>query len=213
MGLQQPGRIWTYRGDAEPGRVSRALPDRTRAVPAEAARRSDKPDAREYILRARAALTKTPTRESYAEAIGFYDRALAAEPRSIDAQSRLAAGLADRVLDGFSSSPAEDIKRGEALLAPALVASATSADRACAPQWHRGCRSAGRHSASYRQSCRSIGSSPHLCGLAPVRFCGVALRRRSRLAAQNRSFKSVFKVIRVAFTVPLAWKLGFPSGS
>jgi len=58
-----------------------------------------------------------------------------------------------------------------------------------------------------------FGSSPRLCGLAPVRFGGVALRRRRWRAAQNRSFKSVFTVIRVACTVPCWWKRKFPVGS
>jgi adenylate cyclase len=49
--------------------------------------------------------------------------ALALDPGSIDAQSWLANGLAGRVLDGKSDSPAEDIKRAEALLAPALATS------------------------------------------------------------------------------------------
>jgi TolB-like protein len=90
-------------------------------VAAEAARPSGNPDALEYILRGRAATAKTPTRESYAEGIGFYEQALALDPNSIDAQSRLAAGLAGRVLDGFSYSPDEDIKRAEGLLATALA--------------------------------------------------------------------------------------------
>jgi len=92
-------------------------------VAAEAARPSDNPDALDYILRGRAALAKLPTRESFAEGIGLYERALALDPGSIDAQSWLAAGLAGRVLDGKSDAPAEDIGRAEALLAPALAAS------------------------------------------------------------------------------------------
>jgi TolB-like protein/class 3 adenylate cyclase len=92
-------------------------------VAAEAARPSTNPDVLEYILRGRAATAKPPTRESYAEGIGLYERALAADPDSVDAQRWLAGGLAGRVLDGFSSSPDEDIRRAEALLAPALAAS------------------------------------------------------------------------------------------
>ena len=92
-------------------------------VAAEAARPSTNPDSVEYILRGRAANAKPPTRESKAESIAFYERAVAADPGSIDAQSRLADGLAGRVLDGMSDSPAEDIQRAEALLAPALTAS------------------------------------------------------------------------------------------
>jgi TolB-like protein/class 3 adenylate cyclase len=92
-------------------------------VAVEAARPSENPDALEYILRGREANARPPTRESKAEAIGFYERALVAEPGSIDAQGWLADGLSGRVLDGMSDLPAEDIKRAERLLATALAAS------------------------------------------------------------------------------------------
>jgi TolB-like protein/class 3 adenylate cyclase len=92
-------------------------------VAAETARPTNNPDALEYILRGRAANAKPPTRESKAESIGLYERAMAADPGSIDAQSRLADGLAGRVLDGMSDSPTEDIRRAQALLDPALAAS------------------------------------------------------------------------------------------
>jgi adenylate cyclase len=95
-------------------------------VAAEAARPNDNPDALDYILRGRAALAKPPTRESYAEGIGLYERALALDPSSIDAQSWLANGLAGRVLDGKSDAPADDVARAEALLASALAASPRS---------------------------------------------------------------------------------------
>jgi TolB-like protein/class 3 adenylate cyclase len=92
-------------------------------VAAEAARPSSDPDALEYILRGRAALSRgPPTRESYAEAISLFERALVADPASIDAQSWLAHALNGRVLDGFSSAPATDRERAKALLEPALDA-------------------------------------------------------------------------------------------
>jgi adenylate cyclase len=95
-------------------------------VAAEAARPNNNPDALDYILRGRAALAKPPTRESYAEGIGLYERALALDPGSIDAQGWLANGLAGRVLDGKSDSPADDVARAETLLASALAASPRS---------------------------------------------------------------------------------------
>jgi TolB-like protein/DNA-binding winged helix-turn-helix (wHTH) protein len=92
-------------------------------VAAEAGRPSEKPDALEYILRGRAALARgPPTRESKAEGIALYERALAAQPGSIDAQSRLADGLIGRVLDGLSDSPEEDVRRAETLLTTASAA-------------------------------------------------------------------------------------------
>jgi TolB-like protein len=91
-------------------------------VEREAARPSETPDALEYVLRGRAANAKPPSRESKAESIGFYERALAADPGSVEAKGWLADGLSGRVLDGMSDSPAEDIKRAETLLATALAA-------------------------------------------------------------------------------------------
>jgi TolB-like protein/DNA-binding winged helix-turn-helix (wHTH) protein len=92
-------------------------------VAAEAARPRGKPDALEYVLRGRAAMTRgPPTRESYAAAIGFFEQALALDSNSIDPQRWLALALANRVLDGFSAAPTEDFRRAEALLAAALGA-------------------------------------------------------------------------------------------
>jgi TolB-like protein/class 3 adenylate cyclase len=92
-------------------------------VAAEAARQSENPDALDYILRGRDALAKPPTRDSYAEGISLLERALAADPGSIDAQGWLARALVGRVLDGVSASPDQDIQRTESLLKQALAAS------------------------------------------------------------------------------------------
>jgi TolB-like protein/DNA-binding winged helix-turn-helix (wHTH) protein/Tfp pilus assembly protein PilF len=92
-------------------------------VAAEAARLTDKPDALEYVLRGRAVMTRgPPTRESYADAIGFFEKALAFDPNSIDPQRWLALALTSRMLDGLSAAPAEDFRRAEAVLASALGA-------------------------------------------------------------------------------------------
>jgi TolB-like protein/Flp pilus assembly protein TadD len=92
-------------------------------VATEAARPSAKPDTLEYTLRGRAAMAKgPPTRERFAEAIGFFEQALALDPNSIDAQRWLALALTNRVLDGLSASQAEDFQRAEPLLAAALAA-------------------------------------------------------------------------------------------
>jgi adenylate cyclase len=92
-------------------------------VAVEAAQMRENPDALDYILRARAAWARPPTRENYAEVIGLFERALATDPSSIEAQSWLAWALSSRVLDGKSDSPTEDLKRAESLLLPALAAS------------------------------------------------------------------------------------------
>ena len=95
-------------------------------IAAEAARPTEHPDALEYIFRGRAVRLKPPTRENHAEAIGLFERALALDPRSVEAQSRLAIALTARVLDGMSDTPAADIARAEELGEQALAASPRS---------------------------------------------------------------------------------------
>jgi adenylate cyclase len=97
-------------------------------IGAEAARPTDHPDALEYILRGRAASDKPPARDKYAEAISLFERALALDPRSVEAQSLLANQLMGSVLDKMSDTAASDIARAEVLVAKALAASPRSQD-------------------------------------------------------------------------------------
>lgn len=93
---------------------------------AEAARPTEHPDALDYIFRGRSALSKPPTRDGYAEAIGLFEHALAVDPGSVEAQSLLASALVRRVLDQMNDSPASaaaDITRAEGLVGQALAAS------------------------------------------------------------------------------------------
>jgi TolB-like protein len=92
----------------------------------EAARPTANPDALDYILRGRAAFNRPLTRESYAEIIRVFERALALDPRSVDAQSRLAAALVGRFLDEMSESGPDDIARAEDLIEQALAAAPRS---------------------------------------------------------------------------------------
>jgi adenylate cyclase len=81
----------------------------------EAARPTEHPDAVDHVLRGRAAMWKPRSRGSYAEAIGWFERALALDTRSFEAQSWLATALTGRVHDQMSESPASDIARAETL--------------------------------------------------------------------------------------------------
>ena len=72
----------------------------------------------------------------------------------------------------------------------------------------RGC--AGQARARGHLGC---GSSDTLTLWRNLNRTAVIRRGRRWLAAQNRSFKSVFTVIRVASTVPSTWKEGFPARS
>jgi TolB-like protein/class 3 adenylate cyclase/Flp pilus assembly protein TadD len=92
----------------------------------EAARPTDKPDALDYIFRGRAAFLKPKSRENYAERVSLYERALALDPRSVEAQSRLASSLAGRVLDNMTNSIGDDIARAEMLAEQALASSPRS---------------------------------------------------------------------------------------
>ena len=95
-------------------------------VSAEAARQADHPDVLDYILQGRAAHSKPPTPDKYIDAISLFERALALDPRSVEAQSRLAIELTARVLDQMSASPAAHIARAEGLVGQALKAAPRS---------------------------------------------------------------------------------------
>jgi adenylate cyclase len=92
-------------------------------VAAEAARPTDTPDALDYILRGRAALLKPASRDSLAEAVSLFEHALSLDPRSVEAQARLAGTLAGRVLNGMTGSAAADLARADELIDRALAAS------------------------------------------------------------------------------------------
>jgi adenylate cyclase len=95
-------------------------------IAAEAARPTGQPEVLDYILRGRAAILKGGARENTAEAISLFERALALDPRSVEAQSRLASALTSR--GSFSEPKAEraDFERAEALINEALAASPQS---------------------------------------------------------------------------------------
>jgi adenylate cyclase len=90
---------------------------------AEAARSIGHPDALDYTLQGRATWLKPRSREVYAKAVSLFERALALDAGSIEAQSWLATELASRVLDGLTDTPAADIARAQELAAQAVMAS------------------------------------------------------------------------------------------
>jgi adenylate cyclase len=92
-------------------------------IGAEAARPTENPDALDYILRGRAANAEPPSADKYAETISLFERALARDPGSVEAQCRLAGALAGRVLENISESTPADIERAEKLSRHALAVS------------------------------------------------------------------------------------------
>jgi TolB-like protein len=96
-------------------------------VRAEVARTIQHPDALDFILRGRAAMGKPRSRENWAAAASLLESALALDPQSVEAQSRLAGSLAGRVIDNMTDTAAADVLRAEALAGRALAASPQSA--------------------------------------------------------------------------------------
>jgi TolB-like protein/DNA-binding winged helix-turn-helix (wHTH) protein/Tfp pilus assembly protein PilF len=103
------------------GRIANTLS--LELVTAETARPTDNPDALDYILRGRAARAKPNSPEVLGQAINLFERALAVDPQSVEAQTELAWALASRVLDGMTTSAVADLARAEQLVNQALSAS------------------------------------------------------------------------------------------
>jgi len=92
-------------------------------IAAQAARPTEHLDALDYIFRGRAAMLKPPSRDVYAQGIGLFEHALALDPSSVEAQSRLASVLVGRVLDNLTDAAADDVARAEELAGQALAES------------------------------------------------------------------------------------------
>lgn len=91
-------------------------------ISSEANRPTEHPDALDYIFRGRAALRAAPgTRDTFAKAVSLFDRALALDPHSPEALSRLAITLTDRTVTGLSDDWNADIGRAEGLIEQAMV--------------------------------------------------------------------------------------------
>src|SRR6516164_1818494 len=103
------------------GRIANALG--VELIAAEAARKTNNPDALDYVLLGRAVLSKPRTPDTYREAINLFEHALVLDPQSVEAQSRLANILAGRVLSGLTASPTVDLVRADELIDRALAAS------------------------------------------------------------------------------------------
>jgi TolB-like protein/class 3 adenylate cyclase/Tfp pilus assembly protein PilF len=89
----------------------------------EAARPTAHPDALDYILRGRAAYSRPASRDTYAQVISLYERALELDPQSAAAQSLLARTLAARAMGGETDTAAADLVRADELASRALAVS------------------------------------------------------------------------------------------
>jgi TolB-like protein len=132
---ESDAHLWAERFDRDTGNLF-ALQDEITSriavqlnlelIGAETAHPADRPDASDYILRGRAAHSKPPTPDKYVDAISLFERALALDPRSVEARNRLAIELTARVLDQMSVSTAADIARAEGLVGQTLEAAPRS---------------------------------------------------------------------------------------
>jgi TolB-like protein len=102
------------------GRIANTL--NLELVAAEAARSTGNLDAMDHILRGRAALLGSNSRDNYAGAINLFEHALTLDPQSVEARTQLAGALAGRVLDGMTGSATADLARAEGLIGPVLAA-------------------------------------------------------------------------------------------
>ena len=103
------------------GRIAVALD--AEIIGAETARPTARPDALDLILRGRAAFLKPLSRNTYDEAVGYFERALALDPGSVAARALLAGSLAGRVLEGMTDTRAADLERAEELAREVTAAS------------------------------------------------------------------------------------------
>src|SRR6202047_3508434 len=125
--------LWAERFDRDTGDLFALQDAITRGIAvalnvavlaAEVARATENnPDAVDYILQGRAALTQPPGLDSSGEAINSFEHALALDPQSDEAKAWLANALVGRVLDLHPSSSWSDLKRAETLANQALAGS------------------------------------------------------------------------------------------
>jgi len=90
-------------------------------IGAEATRPTDRPEALDYLLRGRA--VHGNVRENIEKAVDLFEHALALDPSSVEAQSRLANALVNRAGPNDPAAAAADLKRAEELIAQALATS------------------------------------------------------------------------------------------
>jgi TolB-like protein/DNA-binding winged helix-turn-helix (wHTH) protein len=128
--------LWAERFDRDAGdffalqdEITRWLAGSLNAnlIKAEASHSTDNPDALDYILRGRAAENDGWTRDNYARAIEFFERALSLDPRSVEARTLLANLLVSRVLREQTDTAGADTARADELVEQALAASPNNA--------------------------------------------------------------------------------------
>ena len=136
IGAETDTLLWAQQFDSDTGDLISLEDDITsriaialgiELIDREAARPTKQPDAFDYILRGVAVMNAPKTRKTYADAISLFDRALALDPRAVEAQSKLAIHLAGRVGADMTDTAAADVVRAEGFAAQAVEAAPRSA--------------------------------------------------------------------------------------
>ena len=86
-----------------------------------AERRSTSADAMDYIMRAEAVWQRPISKDNYRALAELYERALQLDEHLPRTLTGMADVLSSRVLDGFSDSPEDDLRRADELLSRALA--------------------------------------------------------------------------------------------
>jgi TolB-like protein len=128
---EKDAHLWAERFDRRTGDLFALQDEITRQIAvalgaelvgAEAARPREDPDALDYVFRGRAvAWGKPPSPDGYAKAICLFERALAFDSNSIEAQSWLATALTSRVIEQMTDAAAADIERAQKLIGGVLA--------------------------------------------------------------------------------------------
>jgi adenylate cyclase len=114
---REAGDLWQLENEIT-GRIARAV--QAQLYLAEGNRPTDKPDALDFLMRGRAELSKTVSKPTRDAAVGYFERALALDPESIEAKVWLGNALVSRIIDESSDSPSADMVRAESLVEQAL---------------------------------------------------------------------------------------------
>jgi adenylate cyclase len=139
----------------------------------------EEPELSELLAQGRAALLRPLSKETYATARQYFERALTIDPESVEAMAGVAIVLIWNMLDGWSSSPQRDQERVEQLLNCAMARDVNNARAHAAMGFLR--RIQKRLEDSQIQWETAIALDPHY----PTSFCqlGLVLMCMGRLDA------------------------------
>jgi TolB-like protein/class 3 adenylate cyclase/tetratricopeptide (TPR) repeat protein len=132
INTETDAHLWAERFDGDTADIFALQDEVTRRIAvalnleliaAEATRPTEHPNALDYIFGGRAVSNMPPSRDLRDQAISLFERALELDPRSVEAQTRLAIALTSRVTGEMIDPATSDNTRAEELIEQALAAS------------------------------------------------------------------------------------------